>query len=53
MRDRVEEQLTDAYSRSVVLSQSELTIRPSVQGEPMAVDATEDASSHLFQCAIQ
>ncbi|KAI0272502.1 hypothetical protein BC834DRAFT_921934 [Gloeopeniophorella convolvens] len=32
-RDRVEEQLIDAYSRSVVLSHHELIIRPSVQGE--------------------
>ncbi|KAI0305872.1 Centromere/kinetochore Zw10-domain-containing protein [Multifurca ochricompacta] len=31
VKDRVEEQLTDAYSRSVVLSQRVLTIRPSVQ----------------------
>ncbi|KAI9440570.1 hypothetical protein H4582DRAFT_1937820 [Lactarius indigo] len=30
-RDRIEEQLTDAYSRSVVLSPHELTIRPTVQ----------------------
>ncbi|KAH9967245.1 Centromere/kinetochore Zw10-domain-containing protein [Russula dissimulans] len=30
-RDRIEEQLNDAYARSLVLSPRELTIRPSVQ----------------------
>ena len=41
MRDRIEEQLTDAYMRSLVLSRQELTVRLSVQGGPIAANATQ------------
>ncbi|KAH9004741.1 hypothetical protein EDB86DRAFT_3062301 [Lactarius hatsudake] len=53
-RDRIEEQLTDAYSRSVVLSPRELTIRPSVQGRHIAMCATEvrDSDTVLDLTAI-
>ncbi|KAH9014198.1 Centromere/kinetochore Zw10-domain-containing protein [Lactarius deliciosus] len=46
-RDRIEEQLTDAYSRSVVLSPRELTIRPTVQvrDSDIALDLTAILSS--------
>ncbi|KAF8269814.1 Centromere/kinetochore Zw10-domain-containing protein [Lactarius quietus] len=48
-RDRVEEQLADAYSRSVVLSPNELIIRPSVQVRDS--DTVLDLTSILSSCS--
>ncbi|KAH9066695.1 Centromere/kinetochore Zw10-domain-containing protein [Lactarius vividus] len=48
-RDRIEEQLTDAYSRSVVLSPRELTIRPTVQVRDS--DTVLDLTAILSSCS--
>ncbi|KAH9166349.1 Centromere/kinetochore Zw10-domain-containing protein [Lactarius sanguifluus] len=48
-RDRIEEQLTDAYSRSVVLSPRELTIRPTVQVRDS--DIVLDLTAILSSCS--
>ncbi|KAI9451675.1 Centromere/kinetochore Zw10-domain-containing protein [Lactarius psammicola] len=48
-KDRVEEQLTDAYSRSVVLSSRELTIRPTIQVRDS--DTVLDLTSIFASCS--
>jgi hypothetical protein len=51
VRDCMEEQLNNVYTRSLILSKCELMVWPSVQGGFIIVHATED-SSHCFSMPV-